>query len=80
MKKVLFSLATLCVAGVTLQAGTWSTLSGMSMKEVKPIAAYTIDSAGYNPRVYEWKTSEGKTCIAIFGNDKAAVAMQCTKK
>ena len=50
------------------------------MKEVKPKAEYTLDTAGYNPRVYEWVTSDGRTCIAIFGNDKAAVALQCDKK
>jgi len=50
------------------------------MKEVKPKAAYTLDTAGYNPRVYEWTTKDGYKCIAIFGNDKAAVSMQCFKK
>ena len=64
----------------TLNAGVWATFTGFNMKEVKPTAVYTINAKGYNTRVYEWTTKDGYKCIAIFGNDKAAVSMQCFKK
>ena len=66
----------------TLNAGMFSTLSGMAMKEVKPVASYTIDTAGINPRVYEFipKNDKTKLCIVVFGNTNNNIsipAMQC---
>ena len=67
------------ILALTANAGLFSTISGMAMKEVKPKASYTIDTAGINPRVYEWKTTEGKTCVAIFGSaaETSSVAIHC---
>ncbi len=67
--------------GVFAYAGLFSSISGLNMKERKVDAAYTIDTAGINPRVYEFTTISNPKmkCIAIFGNsDKtSAVALQC---
>jgi len=66
-------------------AGMFSTLSGMAMKEIKPLASYTIDTAGVNPRVYEFVPQNDKTklCIVVFGNTDNGIsipAMQCFKR
>ena len=72
----------LCLFSI-LQGGMFSTLEGLGMKEIKPDYTYTIDTAGINPRIYEWtpKSNPNITCIVIFGNSKAAIpAMQCFPK
>jgi hypothetical protein len=67
------------------QAGMFSTISGMAMQEVKPDHSYTIDTAGLNPRVYEFtpKANPNKICVVVFGNSKSGIsipAMQCFDK
>ena len=84
MSKLILSLLFLVVG---LSAGNlFSTLSGMTWDEKKTVH-YTIDTAGFNPRVYEFQPTLVKNyiCIVIFpnadGKHVAAVpAMQCIKK
>jgi len=65
-------------------AGMFSTVSGMTMDEVKPLSSYTIDTAGFNPRVYEFipKNDKTKLCVIVFGNaDGVSIpAIQCFKR
>ncbi|MFK5937407.1 MAG: hypothetical protein QM497_03325 [Sulfurimonas sp.] len=71
------------IVAATLDAGMYSMISGMAMKEVKPQASYTIDTLGVNPRVYEFNTKVEpiRHCIVLIASsDKmAAPAMQCYK-
>jgi len=83
MKKIILGILG---SMLVLNAGSWSTVSGMFMKEVKPDKKYTLDTVGVNIRVYEWSPlgSKDKLCVLVFPNasdDKVAVpVMQCFKK
>lgn len=83
MQKTFVTLILGSLICVTLHAGMYSMISGMAMKEVKPQAAYTIDTAGINPRVYEFNTKVApiRHCIVLIASsDKmAAPTMQCYK-
>lgn len=72
------------LATLGLQAGMLSTVQGFGMKDVDPKAAYTLETNGYNPRVYEFiPLNDKKTlCVVVFANsDKgSAPALQCFKK
>ena len=80
MKKIVLNLM---FSGfvVSANAGMFSMVEGMSMPEIKPQAAYTVDTAGINPRVYEFNTKIKpiKHCVVfIASSDKmAAPTMQC---
>ena len=83
MKKVVFAI----LLAISAEAGIFSTVSGMTMEEQKPLSSYTIDTAGVNPRVYEFtpKNDKDTLCVIVFGNatsgDGVSVpAMQCFKK
>jgi hypothetical protein len=80
MKQIL----SIILLSVVSYAGMFSTVSGMVMDEKKPLASYTIDTAGINPRVYEFTPQNDKTklCVVVFANsDRGAIpAMQCFKK
>jgi uncharacterized protein YxeA len=67
MKKILAIL----VLALSLNAGLFSTMQNLNMDEIKT-NAYTIDTAGYNPRIYEFtpKGDKSKLCIMAFGNSK----------
>jgi len=84
MKKIVLSFTLLATLAVTSNAGMFSMVSGMAMKEIKPQASYTVDTAGINPRVYEFDTRVKpiKHCIVLIASsDKlAAPTMQCYKK
>lgn len=78
MKKTLLSLLLVGAIAHTAQAGMFSAVSGMSMKEIKPTASYTIDTAGINPRVYEFKTSTGRECVlVVLTGDQPSSTLQC---
>ena len=80
--KITNILAILAIGTIGLQAGAWSTISGMGMDERKIETAYTIDTPGYNPRVYEFKTKTNPNvlCVVIFGNNEDdSPALQCVK-
>ena len=83
MKKMIITTVLFSVIAVTVNAGMFSMVEGMAMKEIKPQAAYTIDTAGVNPRVYEFNTRVKPImhCIVLIASsDKlAAPAMQCYK-
>jgi hypothetical protein len=77
----------LSVVIASLNAGMFSSVSGFAMKEVKPEHAYTLDTAGINPRVYEFvpKGDSSKLCVVVFGNpgDRCDVniqVMQCFER
>lgn len=80
MKKI----AIFALMAVSLHAGMWSTVQGMGMKEQKPKAKYTIDTAGFNPRVYEFVpvNDPSKLCVVIFGSSEktSSVDMECFTK
>ncbi len=83
MKKICLIILALIIT-TTLQAGMFSTVSGMTMKEVKPLSSYTIDTAGINPRVYEFvpQNDQTKLCVVVFSNadnSTSVPAMQCFK-
>ncbi len=81
MKKLLLGLVTVVTIISSAQAGVFSAMSGMGMKEKKPLSSYTIDTAGINPRIYEFVPENDKTrlCVVIF-TDKGIPAMQCFKR
>ncbi len=83
MKKTIVSMILFSFSAITLNAGMFSMAAGMAMKEIKPQAAYTVDTAGINPRVYEFNTRVKPImhCIVLIASsDKlAAPAMQCYK-
>jgi endo-1,4-beta-D-glucanase Y len=75
MKKLIL-LFTLIISSY---AFSWSTLVGMFKKTVDTLS-YTIDTSGYNPRVYEFDTQgyPRMHCVVLFRNDtRTAPAMQC---
>jgi len=69
---------------IFVNAGMFSSFSGMFFKEQKPVAEYTIDTAGINPRAYEFITATKPYhhCIVVFGNsDRFSLpVMQCWKE
>jgi hypothetical protein len=80
MKKLITAL--ILFSATTASAGLFSTVSGMTMEEIKPKQAYTIDTAGVNPRIYQWQPLglPDYMCIAIFSNSETSIpAMQCFK-
>ncbi len=65
----------------TLNAGmTWSQLSSWGNKTIKPDVKYSIETEGYNVRVYEFTplSDPGSTCIMTFTNEK--MGMFCFAK
>ena len=85
MKKLL--LLGLLGSLVAANAGNmWSAVSGMTWSEIKT-NKYTIDTAGVNPRVYEFvpKGAQDRLCVIVFSNadgkhTAAIPVMQCFKK
>jgi len=77
----------LILAGLSVYgyAGLFSTVSGLTMKEIKPLSSYTLGTTGINPRVYEFTPQNDKSilCVVVFGNSDngtSVPAMQCFKK
>lgn len=71
MKKLLLLLVT--IFAINLNAGfTWSQVMSWKNKTVDPDAQYSIETEGYNVRVYEFTplTDSGITCILLFTNEK----------
>jgi len=84
MKKIILMITMLVITVTSVNAGMWSMVSGMAMKEIKPQAAYTVDTAGVNPRVYEFDTKVApiRHCVVLIASSSkmAAPTMQCYKK
>lgn len=57
-------------------------MSGVTTKEVKPDAFYSVDVSGENIRVYEWTTQSGAKaikCIVVFSSNKMNTQCISTK-
>jgi len=60
-------------------AFNWNSFVGLFKKTVNTLS-YTIETSGYNPRVYEFDTQgyPKMHCVVIFRNDtRTSPAMQC---
>ena len=79
MKKILILWATLMSVA---NAGAWSTAASLFDKEVEPTAKYQLDVSGYNPRLYEFDTYNGMSCVMIFSSDNktSEPVIFCIKK
>jgi len=69
------------LATISLNAGmTWSQVMSWKNKTIKPDAQYSVETEGYNVRVYEFTplTDPGSTCIMSFTNEK--MGMFCFAK
>lgn len=80
MKKI----SLLVAFALSANAGVFSMVSGMSMQEIKPQASYTVDTAGINPRVYEFDTQVKPImhCVAFIASSHeiSALSMVCVEK
>jgi len=73
-------LIALAVAAFPANAGLFSSLAGMSLEEKKPLKAYTLDTLGINPRVYEFKpvNAPDRLCVLVVGQgDSSRMVLQC---
>lgn len=76
-------VATMILASLVAQAGMFSAVSGMTMKEIKPTQEYTIDTAGMNPRIYEFTPvgDPSRYCVlVVLSGDEPSSTLQCYKK
>ena len=77
MRRMILFLLTVSI----LNAGVFSAIEGFTFEEREPKYKYTIDTAGINPRIYEFTTKTDKNiiCIVVFSSsDKSSVpALQC---
>ena len=78
MKKLLF-LVLLSVSVLNADF-TWSQIMSWKNKTIKPDATYSVETEGYNVRVYEFTPASdpGSTCIMTFTNEK--MGMFCFAK
>jgi len=77
MKKLIF---TILFASFSF-AFNWNTIVGVFKKSVNTLA-YTIETSGVNPRVYEFDTQgyPRMHCVVIFRDDpRTSPAMQCVE-
>ena len=77
MKKLFF----ISIILTNIFAFQWSTLVGFFKKTVNTLS-YTIETAGVNPRVYEFDTQgyPRMHCVVIFRDDpRSAPSMQCVE-
>jgi len=79
MKKTIIFIATFCIAS-TLNAISWSQMKSWTNKTIKPDVKYSLETEGYNVRVYEFTplSDPGSTCIMTFTNEK--MGMFCFAK
>jgi len=77
MKKIILIVSLLFVSA---QAISWSQLKSWGNKTVEPDVKYSIETEGYNVRVYEFTpvSDPGSTCIMTFTNEK--MGMFCFAK
>ena len=63
-----------------LYSVTWSQMVSWGNKTIKPDVKYSIETEGYNVRVYEFTplSDPGSTCIMTFTNEK--MGMFCFAK
>ena len=79
MKKILFIITLLFMTSSAF-ALSWSQLKSWGNKTVEPDVKYSIETEGYNVRVYEFTplSDPGSTCIMTFTNEK--MGMYCFNK
>ncbi len=68
------------IFAINANAVTWSQVMSWKNKTIKPEAQYSVETEGYNVRVYEFTplTDPGSTCIMTFTNEK--MGMFCFAK
>ena len=73
MKKIFLTLAILATAN--LYALSWSQIKSWGDKTVKPDAQYSVETEGFNVRIYEFTplTDPGSLCIMSFTNERMGV-------
>lgn len=61
-----------CFVGVLNAGMSWSQVMSWKNKTINPDAQYSIETEGYNVRVYEFTplTDPGSLCIMTFTNEK----------
>ena len=83
MYKLVVSILVLFALVTSVDAGIWTTLGSLKLKEVKPNKTYALDVIGLNVRVYEFDTQEEPInhCILIFTESEyKSPVMQCWPK
>jgi len=80
MKKIIFTIIALFITNTLSAQMTWSQIASWKNKTIKADAKYSIETEGYNVRVYEFTplTDPGSTCIMTFTNEK--MGMFCFAK
>ena len=80
MIKKLTAILFLITFAINANAVTWSQIMSWKDKTIKPDAQYSVETEGYNVRVYEFTpmTDPGSTCIMTFTNEK--MSMFCFAK
>lgn len=75
-KAIIIASASAMLLSGSAMAGMWEKVSTFTDKEVKPSAQYTVDTAGWNVRVYEWVPADNKNwrCMFAGGEKKGGVA------
>lgn len=79
MKKLFATILTLLFIS-NAHAVSWSQIMSWKNKTIKPDAQYSVETEGYDVRVYEFTplTDPGSTCIMTFTNEK--MGMFCFAK
>ena len=79
MKKIILILTLIFLAS-SAYAISWSQLKSWANKTLEPDVKYSIETEGYNVRVYEFTpiSDPGSTCIMTFTNEK--MGMFCFNK
>jgi len=79
MLKVFFVFVALFLTS-NLSAISWSQMKSWTNKTVKPDVEYSLETEGYNVRVYEFTpvSDPGSTCVMTFTNEK--MGMFCFAK
>jgi len=78
MKKIIVAMI---IGTSSLFAFNWNTFSAMFKKTIDSIS-YTVETSGYNPRVYEFDTQGYPRlhCVVLLRNNtRTAPAMQCVE-
>jgi len=78
MKKILFLILIFITSSSF--AISWSQLKSWGNKTLEPDVKYSIETEGYNVRVYEFTplSDPGSTCVMTFTNEK--MGMFCFNK
>jgi len=79
MKKIFFIVIAIFITN-NLNAISWSQMKSWTNKTIKPDVQYSLETDGYNVRVYEFTpvSDPGSTCVMTFTNEK--MGMFCFSK